>query len=488
MSQALSLDAALARGDAVQVDPILLNQLEAVVGKENVATSIADLICYSHDIMPPAYKWVRRDDLPYLPYMVVFPGDVNDVSQVVKICAYNNIPVVPASGTSGTIGGILAVNGGIVIDMKRMNKFVSIDPYSRLVTVQPGMLGQDYEDQLNMRGFTGGHIPQSIRCSTVGGWIAPRGVGVLSTKYGKIEDIVQSLEIVMADGSIVRTKPYPRSSSGPDLDQVFIGSEGTLGIITEATLMIWDMPAKRTWISYGMPTFEAGNHACRDILAAGVYPTAARLYDEIEISGAYKELGYEKFAGKEAGLYFACEGREDLVDFESKIVHDCCKALGGIERPGLGERWWRKRMDTTYLKKAYMLPNGIGDAIECCASYSNITAVHDAMVKAISEVGGPKTEVFGHGSHYYPTGGNLYIIWSAFAEDERAIETKYWKIMDAAMHAILDNGGTIGHHHGIGVNKGPWIHLEHETDWPVIQKIKAVLDPKGIMNPGKLGL
>ena len=125
----------------------------------------------------------------------------------------------------------------------------------------------------------------------MGGWIGPRGVGTFSTKYGKIEDLVQSLEVVMADGSIVRTKNAPRSSCGPDLDQVFIGSEGTLGIITEATLLIWPKPQKRSWVDYGMPTFEAAQHACRDILAEGIFPAVARSYDEIEIAGAYKELG-----------------------------------------------------------------------------------------------------------------------------------------------------------------------------------------------------
>lgn len=486
MTTALSLDAVLARGDAIQVDPILLTQLEAVVGKRNVATSVADLICYSHDIMPPAFKWVRRDDLPYLPQMVIFPGSTSDVQEIIRIANYNRIPVIPAGGTSGTIGGILAVKGGIIIDMKRMNRLIEIDEYSLTATVQTGMLGQDYEDQLNMRGFIGGHYPQSIRCSTVGGWIAPRGVGTFSSKYGKIEDIVQSLEVVLADGSVARTKNYPRSSAGPDMDQLFIGSEGTLGVLTEATLRIWPTPTHRTWIGYGMPTFEAGVRACRDILATGVSPAVMRLYDEIEISHAYKELGYDEFIGKESGLYFACEGREDLVELETKIVHEACKALGGVERPGMGERWWRKRMDTAYLKKAYMLPNGIGDAIECASTYKNLTAMHDAMIAAIREQGAH--EVFGHGSHFYPTGGNLYIIWSAFAESETAIESTYWRIMDAAMKAVISVGGTIGHHHGIGVNKGPWIHMDQPTMWPVVQKIKDALDPYGIMNPGKLGL
>jgi len=135
---ALSLEAALARGDAIQVDPIVLTQLEAVVGKRNVATGIADLICYAHDIMPPSFKWVRRDDVPYLPQMVVYPGSTRDVQEIVGIAAYNRIPVIPAGGTSGTIGGILAVCGGIVVDMKRMNKLLEVDEYSLTATAQAG--------------------------------------------------------------------------------------------------------------------------------------------------------------------------------------------------------------------------------------------------------------------------------------------------------------------------------------------------------------
>lgn len=486
MAQALSLDAALARGDTIQVDPILLTQLEAVVGKKNVATDIASLVSYSHDIMPPSFKWVRRDDLPYLPHVIVYPGCTKDVQEIVKIASYNNIPVCPAGATSGTIGGILPINGGIIVDMKRMNKFISIDEYSLTATVQPGVLGMDYEDQLNMRGFIGGHYPQSIKCSSVGGWVAPRGVGVLSGKYGKIEDIVQSLEVVLPDGSVCRTKNYPRNSCGPDLDQVFIGSEGTLGIFTEITLRIWPKPAHRTYIGYGMPTFEEGCKAARDIIAEGFNPAGARLYDALEGSHALADLGYKEAAGIENPLYFICEGNHDMVELETKYIHDICKQHGGNERVGLAERWWRKRFDTTFLKKAYMLKNGIGDAIECASTYKNLTAMHDAMCEAIQAQG--SDEVFGHCSHFYPTGGNLYIIWSAFSTDEREIESKYWRIMDAAMKAVLSVDGTIGHHHGIGVNKGPWIHLDAPTAWPVVQKIKAALDPKGIMNPGKLGL
>jgi alkyldihydroxyacetonephosphate synthase len=270
------------------------------------------------------------------------------------------------------------------------------------------------------------------------------------------------------------------------MDQMFIGSEGTLGIITEATLMVWPKPDTRIWIGYGMPTFEAGVQACRDILAEGVFPAVMRLYDNIEVKHAYDELGYSEFAGKEHGLYFCCEARQDLAELEAKITHTICKGLGGIERPGLGERWWNKRYDTTYLKKAYMLPNGIGDAIECASTYKNLTAMHDAMLEAIEAEGAH--EVFGHGSHFYPTGGNLYIIWSAFASDEKEIESMYWRIMDAAMKAVISVDGTIGHHHGIGVNKGPWIHLDQPTMWPTVKKIKNALDPYGIMNPGKLGL
>lgn len=486
MLRTLSLDSAVNRGDAIGVDPVIVTQLEAVLGRRNVATSVADLMCYAHDIMPSSFKWVRRDDVPYLPHVVVFPGSTEDVVEVVKIANYNRIPVIPAGGTSGTIAGIVAINGGIIIDMKRMNRLIELDEYSQTVTVEVGMLGQDYEDQLNIRGYTTGHHPQSIRCSTVGGWIAPRGVGTFSSKYGKIEDLVVCLEVVLPDGSVAETKNIPRQSCGPDMDQLFIGSEGTLGVITKATLEIRPMPAVRKYVGYGMPTFEAGVRAARDILVQDLYPAVMRLYDAEEASHAFEDLGYHEQAGVEHCIYFGCEGREELVDLEVKAIHECCLANGGVERPGFSERWFRKRFDTTILKKAYMLPNGVGDAIECAASYSNVSAMHSKMIEYMKEAG--TNVVFGHGSHFYRTGANLYMIWNAFAEDEREIESKYWRIMDAAMKAIIEVGGTIGHHHGIGINKGPWISQDEPTMWPVVQKIKTALDPNGIMNPGKLGL
>jgi alkyldihydroxyacetonephosphate synthase len=481
----ISLDDAL-RGDMYQIDPILLTQLEAVLGKRNVATSLVDRLCFSHDIMPSTFKWVRRDDVPYLPQLVVFPGSVRDVQEIVKMANFFRVPVIPAGGTSGTIGGVIPTQGGIVVDMKRMNKMLGIDEFSMTATAQAGMLGKDYEDQLNMRGYIGCHYPQSIKCSTVGGWVAPRGVGTFSTKYGKIEDIVIALEVVLPDGSIARTKNTPRSSCGPDMDQLFIGSEGTFGIITEVTLQIRKKPERREWVAYGFPTFDDAVAACRDICVQDIYPAVMRLYDNVEASHAFADLGYKEQAGVEHCAYFGCEGRSDLVELEVKVTHEACKAHNGIERPGFGERWYRKRYDTAYLKDAYLTPNGIGDAIECSSRWSALTPMHDGMLEAIREAGA--SEVFGHGSHFYRTGANLYVIWKAVAEDERAIESLYWKIMDAAMKAIVAVDGSIGHHHGIGLNKGPWIHMNEPSMWEVVRKIKATLDPNGIMNPGKMGL
>jgi alkyldihydroxyacetonephosphate synthase len=486
MAQTLSLDDVLRRGDTIQVEPIILTQLATVVGERNIATTVADMIAYSHDIMPSVFKWVRRDDVPYLPQLIVYPSSTEEVQEIVKICSYYEIPVIPAGGTSGTIAGMVASNGGIIVDVKRMNRLIEFNEYSMLMKVQPGMLGQDYEDQCNMRGYIGGHYPQSIRCSTVGGWVAPRGVGTFSTKYGKIEDIVQGLQVVLPDGSLMETVPVPRASCGPDVDQLFIGSEGTLGIITEVTLRVWPKPEKVEWVGYGMPTFEAGIDACREILIQDLFPAVMRHYDALEASHAFKDLGYTDAVGKEAGLYFGCQGRSELVDLEVKAIHEACKAFGGVERPGFGERWFRKRMDTGYLKNAYMLPNGTGDAIECASNWHNLAAMHDEMRDRMYAAGAG--EVFGHGSHFYPTGGNLYMIWSAVADSEREIEKLYWRVMDAAMEGILAVGGAIGHHHGIGLNKGPWIHRYQPSAFKVVQKIKDTLDPKHIMNPGKLGL
>ena len=273
MTTAFSLDAALARGETIQVDPILLTQLEAVVGKRNVATSIADLICYSHDIMPPAFKWVRRDDLPYLPHMVVFPGSTRTSRRS------SRSPTTTASRSSrlaarrARSAASCRSSGGIIIDMKRMNRFIDLDPYSLTVDgpdghAGPGLRRPAEHARLHRR-------PLPAVDPLLDRRRLDRARVASAPSRASTERSRTSSNRWKSCWPTVRWRA-PRTTrvlrAGRTWTKLFIGSEGTLGIITEATLRIWPTPAKRTWIGYGMPTFEAGVRACRDILADGPIP------------------------------------------------------------------------------------------------------------------------------------------------------------------------------------------------------------------------
>lgn len=471
--------------DPRELYPVLYGQLTSIVGAERVSYSTADRVLYSHDILPTAYNWIKAGILPYVPDFVVWPETAEEISEIVRLANAQRIPVVPFGGGSATLAGISPLKGGITIDMKRMNKIVEIDEVSMTATVQTGMMGRLFEDALNERGLTCGHYPQSIFQSAVGGWIACRGVGTFSSKYGKIEDMVLALQVVLPDGKIIRTPKVPRSSCGPDLDQLFVGSEGTLGIITEATLTVRPLPERREWLNFTFPTVEQGVEAIRKIMQKDIYPACVRLYDPLESKPFLQDFGLP--LENQCVLFFGCEGISELVDLETKVVRRVCEAEGGrFTEAQFAQRWWRLRFDTGYIKRAQIVPGGVGDAIEASASYSNLAKMLKTMTDAM--YAGGAEEVFGHISHVYINGGSVYIIWKGQAESEKEAEVLYYRVMKNALEACKACGGSIGHHHSIGVNKYRWMWLEYgEEGMDVMTAIKRALDPNGIMNPGKLG-
>ncbi|MFX1264528.1 MAG: FAD-binding oxidoreductase, partial [Promethearchaeota archaeon] len=213
----------------------LTTSLSEIVGPENVTADQTDMVLNAHDAWPLSETKIRAGELLPTADLVVFPGSTEEVSKVLKVANEMKVPVTPVGGGAGTCGGTLPIYGGIQLDLKRMDKVLAIDDDSMLVTVQAGMVGIDLEEEVNRHGYTMGHTPTSLRASNVGGFIATRSGGSLSSLYGKIEDLTLGLEVVLPNGSVVRTKAVPRHSVGPDLRQLFIGSEGTLGVITEAT-------------------------------------------------------------------------------------------------------------------------------------------------------------------------------------------------------------------------------------------------------------
>jgi alkyldihydroxyacetonephosphate synthase len=210
------------------------------------------------------------------------------VAAVLRICNEAGVPVTPAAGRSGVCGASVPVHGGVALDLTGMEGITDVDDTSLLVEVLPGTFGDVFEDELRAaHGLTAGHWPQSMALSTVGGWLACRGAGQLSTRYGKIEDIVAGLEVVLADGTVVRTGGFPRAAAGPDLTQLFVGSEGTLGVITSARLRAHPVPPAERRAAFAFPAFAEGNDACRRILRRGATPAVLRLYDATEANRSY---------------------------------------------------------------------------------------------------------------------------------------------------------------------------------------------------------
>ncbi len=451
-----------------------------ILGAENVSDNHADLISTCRDYWPVNSIWMLEGAVPALPQLVVWPHTTAEVSKLLARANELKIPVTPYGEGSGALGGVIPLRGGITIDLKRMNRVRSLDEKNLMVTVESGLNGALYEEQLNRAGYTGGHFPQSLRCSTVGGWLACRAAGQFSTRYGKIEDIAVSLEAVLPDGTIFSGRSVPRTATGPRLDRLFLGSEGILGVITAATLRIWPQPGKRHLASYTFEKFEDGLEAIRLFMREGARPAVVRLYDAQETGNHFPELGDRRCA-----LILLIEGSTAIVDAEAVVIEACVKDRGA-EDSGREhvEHWLETRFNISAASR--LLQKGaVLDTIEVTTNWHNAYSTYLAMQKALQAVEGTML-ASGHFSHVYPDGAALYMTVVGFLSEDKI---KYYKTLwREAMDACLAEGAAISHHHGIGLHRGLWMEEEHGQGLEVLRRVKEALDPHGIMNPGKLGL
>lgn len=479
--------------------------LAGALGSTRVSDRPLDRLAYGHDTWPLALK--APGETRWQPDLVAWPGSVEDVVAVVQIAAGAGLPIVPVGGLSGIVGGALAVRGGIALDLLSMNRVLDIDEISGLVRVEAGILGANLEDALAARGLTTGHLPQSIHSSTVGGWIAHRAAGIASTKYGKIETIVRGVRVVLADGSVLETSAVPASANGPMLHTLFFGAEGTLGIVAEATLAVEPLPIERRWVAYGFADDAASRSAAsgdpaaaaflrslevvRRVLRRGYRPAIVRAYDPAEAGPLLARAGLDPDAthGTRALLIVGAEGESPLVEAElAAVAREAADANGTDLGPGPAETWSAHRFDTSWLLGAVRGSGSIGDALEVAASWRRLPGVYVAMRAAMREACGPDGAVIAHLSHAYPDGGNLYMIFRTEQGSDRAAIERYPAVVDAALGACLAAGGTVSHHHGIGLGKTRWFEREvGPVGLSVIRRQKAALDPAGILNPGKLG-
>jgi alkyldihydroxyacetonephosphate synthase len=314
--------------------------------------------------------------------------------------------------------------------------------------------------------------------STVGGWLACRGAGQFSNRYGKIEDIVVGLEVVLADGRVIRTGGQPRQAVGPDLNQLFVGSEGTLGVITRAWLRAHPMPAHRRQAAFGFASFEEALDAMRRITQRGATPAVMRLYDATESAGNYQT---------EAGinvLLVLDEGDRTLVEAGMQIVAEECMTAEPLPAD-LVDHWMTKRNDVAALE-ALITKGYVVDTMEVSGPWSALPKIYEAATAAIAAVPG-SLAASAHQSHSYQTGACLYFTFAAKVEPDQR-DAYYVAAWDAGTRAVLANGGALSHHHGVGLNRARFVADALGPAFDTLVAVKGALDPNGVLNPGKLGM
>ena len=452
----------------------VINRLINALGSNKVITSTDVLRKYSRDFWPLLMmrEQVFNEELPR-PLAVIIPSSVDDVSTALRIINEGNdvVPVVAYGGGSSVTGASYGADS-IIIDMSRLNKIISIDEHDLLIIVETGARLRDVEGKLNEMGYSLRHIPQSFNYATIGGLIATMSSGQYSTLYGNIEDIVINLEVVLPNGEVtwLRSNNVPRASTGPSLKYLFIGSEGMLGIITKAVLRIVPLPTSTLYGAYRFDSFEQGIESLRELMIKRITPAVARLYDGNEATlrfGVDKPLLIISFEG-----YY-----DDLVQVLWRRADEIVKSHGGkYVGSKYFEDWLRTRFN---VEEEIEMVRRYGlwfDTIEVSTTWSRINQLYRDFRESLLRVNGV-VGVMAHISHLYINGACIYFT-VLFKPDVNT----YWELWSRAMETTLRDGGSISHHHGIGIVRSRWLGHELGNAINILRAIKDALDSKGVLN------
>jgi alkyldihydroxyacetonephosphate synthase len=452
----------------------IINKLINALGPNKVLTDDENLSRYARDFWPLLMmrEQVLHEKIPK-PLAVVVPGSVNDISLTLRIMNEygGGIPIVVYGGGSSVTGASMG-SGSIIIDITRLNKVLNIDTYDLTITVEAGAKLRDVEAELNSMGFSLRHIPQSFNYATIGGLIATMSSGQYSTLYGNVEDAILNLEVVLPTGEVIwlRRNTVPRASTGPSLKYLFVGSEGMLGIITKAILRIVPLPKSTRYGSFTFNAFTDGIKVLRELMTRRLVPAVARLYDEYESSirfGVAKPtliISFEGYYDNVIGVMWN-EARRVIEDFGGEYVGE-----------DYFENWLSSRFN---VEEEIDRVKKLGlwfDTIEVAGTWSRLPQIYARFRDAVMRVDGV-VAIMAHISHLYLNGACIY-----FTVLFKPIIETYWKLWDAAMNAVLVNGGSISHHHGIGMLRSKWIDKELGDAVKIVKLIKNTLDPNSVMN------
>jgi alkyldihydroxyacetonephosphate synthase len=468
-------------GTRVDPPPAVLERLAAA--GVPLDRSPAGRVGAARDWWPLSVGWAVRGSVPALPAAVARPTAAEQVATVLRACQEAGVPVTPSAGRSGVCGGAVPAFGGLALDLTALAGVHELDETSLVAEVGAGTFGPDLETALRGTGpgYTLGHWPQSMDLSTVGGWVACRSAGQYSTRYGKIEDLVAGLEVVLADGTMLCTEAAaPRAAAGPGLTQLFVGSEGTLGVITAVRLRLSPVPAASERRAVRFTTFEDGIDACRRILRRGGRPAVLRLYDPAETARNFDTDG--------SLLVVLDEADPAVLAATMAICDDEC-AAGEPADPGYVDRWLADRNDTSALGPLWQ--GGIVvDTVEVAGRWAVLPVLAAEAIEAVRALEGTIVASV-HQSHAYPDGACLYFTFAGRGPDDADPEwaDRYYRAAwDAATGVVLAHGAAVSHHHGIGLNRGRFLAASLGPAHGVLAAVKRALDPAGILNPGKLGL
>ena len=510
----------------------LRNELAARLPGRVTWTSAA-LLAYRHDLWP-RLQIKKRFDLPTAPdpVAVVQATSEADVEVAVEVARAHGVAVIPYGGGSGVMGGTVAVRPSIVLDLKRLARLVELDDRAHVARVEAGKLGQELETELRARGFTLGHFPSSIHCSTVGGYAATRSAGQFSSRYGKFEDLVEGLRVFTPGQGWLEVDRAADEAARTDLLDAFVGSEGTLGVITRVDVRVQRAPEQETYRGLGFPSLQAGWNAMRDLLQAGLKPNVLRLYDPFDSIVALRHSFDGEAPGADAdplSLAVLLTPVKDLADgvfgdvqrkalkrllrhpgvtnrLIGRTLKRCAMILGfegpagrpaadmsralaiagrhGAEDHGEGPGWhWLRRRHAVSFKQAPIFHlGGFVDTMEVATSWSHLPALYHGVREAV----GPHVFLMAHFSHAYADGCSIYFTFAGLRDHVHDSLALYDVVWEAGPAAALEAGGTFAHHHGVGMLKRAWLPREVENGAPLFARLKQAFDPEGLLNPGKL--
>lgn len=469
--------------------------LETVVGAPYVSTADEDRLPRAGGKSTLDLLRRKSSDEQDAPDVVVVPGSDDEIAAVLRVCEERGLAVVPFGGGTSVVGGLDPVRGRfsavVSLDLRRFDRLESLDETDRVAVLGAGLSGPHAEEILAGRGYELGHYPQSFRYATIGGFAATRSSGQDSAGYGRFDDMVRSLRVVTPRGVLQLGRPGPKNAAGPDLRQLFLGSEGVFGVITAVGVRVHPLPAAKAYEAWRFPDFATGASALRAVAQLGTGATVLRLSDEVEtalnLATVEDAGGSEQAGGCLAVTGF--EGEPELVSARHEATARIMREHGGTSLGAeKAEQWVEHRFDGPYLRDPLLANGALVETLETATSWSNLAALKQTVTETIQAKFAEHDSlslVLCHISHVYDTGASLYF---TVAGAQRGDAIEQWRSIKAAVNDVLvTHGGTITHHHAVGADHRDWMADEiGPLGVEVLRSVKASLDPAGILNPGKL--